>query len=126
MKKILGIFLLGLFLNGCGIGGAYLTPDKERYRNTAVSTLCINYYEDLVVGNIHATAKREMIEERGLDCTPYKEEGILAGDAKNAYYEKLKGNLEHLGSSSASTSVRNKPVNCTTRKVGGYVRTFCY
>ncbi len=33
--------------------------------------------------------------------------------------------LDNLGSGRAD-SVRSRPVNCTTRKVGGYVRTFCY
>jgi hypothetical protein len=124
-KKLLGIITLGLLLQGCGIGGAYFTTDKNRYIDTPVSTLCIGYYEALVTGNIHSTPRREMIEERGIDCGPYKEEGLMAGEATNAYYENLKENLDHLGSGRAD-SVRSRPVNCTTRKVGGYVRTFCY
>ena len=126
MKKILGIVVLGLFLNGCGIGGAYFTSDKERYRDRSESSLCIGYYEALITGNIHASAQREMIEERSIDCEPYKEEGIMKGEATNAYYEKLKGNLDHLGNNSISESLRNRTINCSTRTVGGYVRTFCY
>ena len=126
MKKILGIVVLGLFLNGCGIGGAYFTSDKERYRDRSESSLCIGYYESLITGNIHASAQREMIEERSIDCGPYKEEGIMKGEATNAYYEKLKGNLDHLGNNSISESLRNRTINCSTRTVGGYVRTFCY
>lgn len=67
-----------------------------------------------------------MIEERGIDCSPYKEEGIMKGEASNAYYEKLKGNLEHLGSNTTSNTLKTRPINCTSRKVGNYVRTFCY
>jgi hypothetical protein len=126
MKKLLGILVLGLFLQGCGIGGAYFTTDKNRYIDTPVSTLCIGYYESLITGNIHATPKREMIEERGIDCRPYKEEGVMKGEATNAYYESLKGNLEHLGSNSASESLKRRTINCRTRTVGGYTRTFCY
>ena len=124
-KKLLGIITLGLLLQGCGIGGAYFTTDKNRYIDTPVSTLCIGYYEALVTGNIHSTPRREMIEERGIDCGPYKEEGIMAGEAGNAYYESLKENLDHLGSSRADT-VRSRTINCRTRTVGGYTRTFCY
>ena len=126
MKKLLGIVVLGLLLSGCGIGGAYFTTDKERYRDTAESTLCINYYEALITGNIHSTPRREMIEERGIDCSPYKEEGIIKGEATNAYYEKLKGNLEHLGNNTTSNNLKTRPINCSSRKVGGYIRTFCY
>jgi len=126
MKKFLSLLIVGLLLNGCGIGGAYFTTDKERYRDTPVSTLCIGYYESLITANIHASAKREMIEERGIDCSPYKEEGIMKGEATNAYYEKLKGNLEHLGSNTTSNTLKTRPINCTSRKVGNYVRTFCY
>ena len=127
MKKLSMIVVLGLFLQGCGEGifGATFTTDKNRYIDTPVSTLCIGYYEALVTGNIHSTPRREMIEERGIDCGPYKEEGLMAGEATNAYYENLKKNLDHLGSSRADT-VRSRSVNCRTRKVGGYVRTFCY
>ena len=119
---------LGLFLQGCGKGilGASFTTDKNRYVNTPESTLCINYYEALITGNIHATPRREMIEERGIDCGPYKEEGIIAGEATNAHYESLKGNLEHLGNNSVSESLRSRPTNCRTRTVGGYERTFCF
>ena len=126
MKKLLGIVVLSLLLNGCGIGGAYFTTDKERYRDTPESTLCINYYEALITANIHSTPRREMIEERGIDCSPYKEEGIMKGEATNAYYEKLKGNLEHLGNNTTSNNLKTRPINCSTRKVGGYIRTFCY
>ena len=124
MKKLLGIIVLGLMLSGCF--GASFTPDANRYVNTSESKLCIGYYESLITGNIHASAKREMIEQRGIDCTPYKEEGIIAGEATNAYYEKLKGNLEHLGNNSVSQSLRSRPMNCNTRTVGGYERTFCF
>ena len=128
MKKLLGILVLGLLWQGCGDGifGATFTTDKNRYIDTPVSTLCIGYYEALITGNIHATPRREMIEERGIDCRPYKEEGIMAGEATNAYYESLKGNLEHLGSNSTSESLRKRTINCRTRTVGGYVRTFCF
>ena len=128
MKKFLGIIVLGLFLQGCGNGimGGTFTTDKNRYVNTAESTLCIDYYEALITGNIHATPRREMIEERGIDCGPYKEEGIMAGEATNAHYESLKGNLEHLGNNSTSESLRSRPMNCNTRTVGGYERTFCF
>jgi len=128
MKKLLGIIILGLFLQGCGEGimGATFTTDKNRYVDTPESTLCIGYYKALITANIHATPQREMIEERGIDCAPYKEEGIIAGEAANAYYESLKGNLEHLGNNSVSESLRSRTVNCRTRTVGGYERTFCF
>ena len=126
MKKLLGIVVLGLFLQGCGGAGISFTTDKNRYVNTPESTLCIDYYEALITGNIHSTPRREMIEERGIDCSPYKEEGIIKGEATNAYYEKLKGNLEHLGSNTTSNNLKTRPINCSTRKVGGYNRTFCY
>ena len=126
MKKLLSIFILGLFLQGCGVGGAYFTTDKERYRDWPTSQLCIAYYASLVKSGIHTSTQRQMIEERGLDCSPYKEEGIMKGEADLASTERMKKNLDHLGSSSNSNSVKSKPVNCTTRKVGGYVPTFCY
>ena len=126
MKKLLGIVVLSLFLQGCGGAGISFITDKNRYVNTPESTLCIDYYEALITGNIHSTPRREMIEERGIDCSPYKEEGIIKGEATNAYYEKLKGNLEHLGSNTTSNNLKTRPINCSTRKVGGYIRTFCY
>ena len=128
MKKLLGIVVLGLFLQGRGEGifGATFSTDKNRYVDTPISTLCIGYYKALIMGNIHATPRREMIEERGIDCRPYKEEGIMACEAGNAYYESLKGNLEHLGSNSTSRSLKKRTINCRTRTVGGYTRTFCY
>ena len=122
MKKLfLVVLFLPLLTQGCGT----FNTDPNQYASTPESTLCINYYRDLMRHNIHAKPKRIMIEQRGIDCGPYKEQGIIAGEAALAYTQKLKDNLNHLGSSSGS-SIRNRPVNCNTRKVGGYLRTFCY
>ena len=122
MKKILGIITLGLLLVGCG---ASLNTDPSKYANTPASELCIGYYSALMRNNIHAKPRRIMIEQRGIDCSRYKEEGMMAGQAAIEYRDRLKKNLEHLGSGSTNTNTKT-PTNCTTRKVGNYYRTFCY
>ena len=118
MKNILFIIFLGLFLSGCGVGGAYLTTDKERYRNYSQSKLCIAYYRAVVLGNIHAPSMREMIDERGLDCAPYKEEGMMLGQADKEFVENTKENLKDSDSG-------KKRTHCRTTNVGGVVQVFC-
>jgi len=122
MKKILGIITLSLLLVGCSNP---LNRDPNKYANTPESQLCINYYSALMRHNIHAKPMRIMIEQRGIDCSRYKEEGMMAGQAAIEYRDRLKKNLEHLGSGSTNTNTKT-PTNCTTRKVGNYYRTFCY
>ena len=122
MKKVFGILLLSIILQGCG---ASLNTDPNKYANTPESELCIGYYSALMRNNIHAKPRRIMIEQRGIDCRPYESQGIMAGQAAIEYRERLKGNLEHLGSGSQNTNTKT-PTNCTTRKVGNYYRTFCH
>ena len=89
MKKLLVILVLGLGLNGCA---SMVDPDK--YSDWPEHSLCIGYYVDVVTANIHASAKRDKIAERQIDCEPYKEEGIMKGEAINQHYENLKKHLE--------------------------------
>ena len=105
MKKILGIITLGLLLVGCG---ASLNTDPSKYANTPASELCIGYYSALMRNNIHAKPRRIMIEQRGIDCSRYKEEGIMAGQAAIEYRDRLKKNLEHLGSGSTNTNTNRE------------------
>ena len=123
MNKLSSLFLVVILLNSCG--GMSFTQDPSRYANTPPSQLCIDYYSALVTGNFHAAPRREMIEQRGIDCRPYKEEGIMKGEASNEYYDNLKKNLEHLGNVPIADKIRNRPLNCTTRTVGGYKKTSC-
>ncbi len=66
--------------------------------------LCISYYTYLVSGKVHP-AKLEAIEKRGIDCEPHKEEGLLAGQRRNEFYDGLKKTLE---------TPPKKQISCTT------------
>ena len=57
MKKFfLVVFILPLLTQGCGT----FNTDPNQYASTPESTLCINYYRDLMRHNIHAKPKRIM------------------------------------------------------------------
>ena len=81
--------------------------------------------DTLVVGGNGGTGVPESIleaiEKRSIDCQPYEKEGLLAGKRRNEYYQGLKDNLDHLGSSSTGQTV------CTTQRIGtsGMAKTTC-
>ena len=76
MKIILGIIVIFL-ITSC----ASHQDKLSEYMQLSDRALCISYYERLVSGRNHP-AKLETIEQRGIDCEPYKEEGLLAGKRK--------------------------------------------
>jgi hypothetical protein len=117
MKKLFGIIFTSFLLVSCAS-----TPDD--YMNMNARNLCIGWYERLG-GNIHAKPMGIAIDKRGIDCNQYMDAMQAAKKSRDEFYDGLKDNLDHLGSGS-KTKVKQKPVNCTTRKVGGYVRTYCY
>jgi len=114
MKKISFLFLL-IFLSSCA-------TTADDYMSMSPRELCIGWWERLG-GNIHAKPMGEAIDRRGINCDQYMEAMIEAKRSRDAFYDGLKENLK---TSERKTTNTNKPANCTTRKVGGYIRTFCY
>ena len=92
--------VLGFILNSCASHEAYLS---ERM-SMSERALCIHYYTFLVSGRNHP-ATLEAIEKRKIDCEPYKEEGILAGNARNKRYDGLQEILK---------TEPKKKLSCTT------------
>ena len=117
MKKLFSIIILSFLFSSCAS-----TPDD--YMNMNPRNLCIAWYERLGE-NIHAKPMGIAIDKRGIDCNPYMEAMQAAKKSRDEFYDGLKDNLDNL-SSSPSTSTKQKTMNCTTRKVGSYVRTYCY
>ena len=115
MNKVILILVMGL-LTSC----ASHQDRLSEYMSLSERALCISYYEILVSGKNHP-AKLEAIEKRSIDCQPYEKEGLLAGKRRNEYYQGLKDNLDHLGSSSTGQTV------CTTQRIGtsGVAKTTC-
>ena len=113
MKKVIGIIVFGFLLNGCAS-----TP--EDYMNISPRNLCIAWYER-IGGNIHAAPMGKAIDMRGIDCNPYMDSMKAAKKSRDEYYQGLKDNLDHLGSSSTGQTV------CTTQRIGtsGVAKTTC-
>ena len=112
MKIVLGM-IVTLILTSC----ASHQEKLSEYMNLSERALCISYYEILISGRNHP-AKLEAIEKRNIDCQPYKEEGLLKGQARNEYYDDLKENLDNLESD-------KKTIRCTSQKIGNVVTTTC-
>ena len=121
-KDKVTMFIILLFgLNACGASWSSTYLD---YMDTSPRNLCIGWFER-IGGNVHAAPMGEALDRRQIDCEPYREAMVAAKIARDDYYDGLKENLDNLGSSSSGTTQR-KQVNCRTRKVGNYVRTFCF
>jgi len=130
MKKILGLLIVCLMLSNCAPSEKSINETRIKYNRQSPYELCMNYLS-LPDWNQWQTYRAEAIEKRGIDCSPWYEEGY-------ALKQKMSDELFESGKKAFNSTVdaaygvtpesqKGKKLVCTTQRIGtsGMAKTTC-
>jgi hypothetical protein len=130
MKKILGLLIVCLMLSNCAPSEKSINETRIKYNRQSPYELCMNYLS-LPDWNQWQAYRAEAIEKRGIDCSPWYEEGY-------ALKQKMSDELFESGKKAFNSTVdaaygvtpesqKGKKLVCTTQRIGtsGMAKTTC-
>ena len=128
--KYFGLLILYIMLSSCAPSEKSINETRIKYNRQSPYELCMNYLS-LPDWNQWQSYRAEAIEQRGIDCSPWYEEGY-------ALKQKNRDELFESGKKAFNSTVdaaygvtpesqKGKKLVCTTQKIGtsGMAKTTC-
>ena len=130
MKKYLGLLIITLMLSSCAPSEKSINETRIKYSKQSPYELCMNYLS-MPDWNQWQPYRAEAIQKRGIDCSPWYEEGYaLKQKKRDELFESGKKAFDSTIDAAYGVtpeSQKGKKLVCTTQRIGtsGMAKTTC-
>ena len=130
MNKYFAPLLVCLILSNCAPSDKAINETRIKYNNQSPYELCMNYLSALD-WNRWQPYRAEAIKNRGIDCSPWHEEGYALKQKKtDELFESGKKAFDSTVDAAYGVtpeSQKGKKLVCTTQRIGtsGIAKTTC-